>query len=123
MRARNRMLRDHPMFRKRRQRKWHRTGEFTEYGFDVFGYLRDGLAFPGFIDTLIPFVESRGLGVGGFEDGTGGVDMTVTRLGRGSVTDDDVRAVVRFLEGFKATALLVVTKPYDVKWRAHDARV
>lgn len=114
-RTRTRMLPGQPMFRKRRQRKSHRTGEFTELGFDVFGYLQSD--FGGFLDMLIPFVEARGLIVGGLvNERTGEVDLTVMRPDRGSATEEDVGAMAGFLAGQQQSRPLLVSHAYDVNW-------
>lgn len=59
----------------KRQRKKNRTGEFTEYGFEVEATLHDPADFDAVIwDDFIPFVEELNLGFGG---GVGPEDLRV----------------------------------------------
>ncbi|MET0344494.1 MAG: 50S ribosome-binding protein YggL, partial [Polyangiales bacterium] len=78
----------------------------------------DRAAFEAFLDRLVDFVESRGLGFGG-----GPVDGHfrgfVSRYGRGSATDDDRAAFTAFLEGDPAIARHDVHALRDA-WHGHD---
>ena len=80
----------------RRQQKKLRLGPFQELGFEVSVTYKEELDLPlhqqrsaAFWDALIPFVESRQLAVGGSED-----QFFVTHFGRGTVTEDDAKAVI-----------------------------
>ena len=84
----------------RRLRKKKRVGEFKELGFELRGDLRPALAgaeleLDAFVDRLIDVVEKRKLAFGG----SARLDGFVTRMGRGSATEDDRAALAAFLEG------------------------
>lgn len=82
---------------RKRLRKKKRLGEFQELGFEVRTTLRPGLSeteIDAFLDRVIAFVESRGLGYGG-----GDTSAFVSYLGRGSVTEQDREAFSAFLAG------------------------
>lgn len=65
----------------KRQRKKNRTGEFTEYGFEVEVTLHDSSDFDTVIwNDFIPFVEKLNLGFGG------GLEPGATPLVTGFVT-------------------------------------
>jgi uncharacterized protein YggL (DUF469 family) len=106
-----------PTLRTRRRRKARRTGEFTEWGFDVRATLVDATTatFGAVIDGLVPVVEARGIGVGG-----GGCDERVrlfaTRLGRGSATDADRAAVRAHLAADPRVVAVDVGPLVDAVW-------
>jgi uncharacterized protein YggL (DUF469 family) len=85
-----------------RQRKKQRVGEFQELSFEadvVFRAPMQGEPYDDFLAALSGFLESRGLLAGGFGgamplEGTGGI---VARADRGSVSEDDAKAVVEWL--------------------------
>ena len=85
----------------KRLRKKKRVGEFKELGFELLGDLRPGLAgadLDPFVNRLVDVVEARKLGFGG---GAGRDDKLagfVTRMGRGSATEDRA-ALAAFLAG------------------------
>jgi uncharacterized protein YggL (DUF469 family) len=85
----------------RRLRKKKRTGEFREFGFELVADLRSGITddeFEVLIDRLISAVEGRQLGFGGGGGRDGKLEGFITRLGRGSATDEDRAAIAAFLE-------------------------
>jgi hypothetical protein len=87
---------------KRRLRKKKRLGEFKELGFEVRGDLRPGLVsadLDAFVDRLIDVIEARQLAFGGGAGRDDKLDGFVTRMGRGSATEDDRAALAAFLEG------------------------
>lgn len=86
----------------KRLRKKKRVGEFKELGFELRGDLRPGLAdadLDTFIDRLIEVVEARKPAFGGSAGRDDKLDGFVTRMGRGSATEDDLVALTAFLEG------------------------
>ena len=86
----------------KRLRKKKRVGEFKKLGFELRGDLRPGLAgadMDAFIDRLIDVVEARKLGFGGGAGRNDKLDGFVTRMGRGSATEDDRAALAAFLVG------------------------
>jgi uncharacterized protein len=85
----------------RRLRKKKRVGEFKELGFELRTNLRPGLTgveLDAFVDRLIDVVEARKLGFGGGA-GRDRLDGVVTRIGRGSATENDRAALAAFLAG------------------------
>ena len=82
---------------KRKRKKFH-VGEYTEYGFSIGADVKLDNQSPEadqFCDDLIDFVEGRGCGVGG---GIGSkVSVFCTRIERGSCTDEDREAVIKWL--------------------------
>ena len=85
----------------KRLRKKKHVGEFKELGFDLLGELRPGTSddvVDAFVGRLVRAVEARKLGFGG-----GGRDGKfvgfVTRMGRGSASEDDRTALGAFLAG------------------------
>lgn len=86
----------------KRLRKKKRVGEFKELGFELLGDLRPGLAgadLDAFVDRLIDVVEARKLGFGGGAGRDDKLDGFVTRMGRGSATEEDRAALAAFLAG------------------------
>jgi uncharacterized protein YggL (DUF469 family) len=86
----------------KRLRKKKRVGEFKELGFGVLGDLRPGTSddeIDAFVDRLIVVVEARKLGFGGGGGRDGKFEGFVTRMGRGSATEDDRTALAAFLAG------------------------
>ncbi len=84
----------------KRLRKKKRVGEFKELGFELLGYLRPGISdrdIDAFVDRLIVVVEARKLGFGGGGGRHGKFEGFVTRIGRGSATEDDRTALAAFL--------------------------
>lgn len=87
---------------KKRLRKKKRVGEFKELGFELLGDLRPGISndsIDAFVDRLIVVVEARKLGFGGGGGRDGKFAGFVTRIGRGSATEDDRTALAAFLAG------------------------
>jgi uncharacterized protein YggL (DUF469 family) len=82
---------------RRRLRKKKRLGEFREFGFEVRLWLSPDADYETFWDRLIDAVETRRLGFGG----GGGTDCQgfISRLGRGSATDEDRDELGRFFAG------------------------
>lgn len=96
---RSRMLPNQPMFRRRRQRKARRTGEFTELAFEITAQLQSDprKTRETMLWDVTAFAESCRLAV------VGGADLFsaylfVSRLGRGTVTEEDREAVWAFLK-------------------------
>ena len=86
----------------KRLRKKKRVGEFKELGFELLGDLRPGISdddIEAFIDRLIVVVEARELGFGGGAWRDHKLEGFVTRMGRGSATEDDRTALAAFLAG------------------------
>jgi uncharacterized protein YggL (DUF469 family) len=86
----------------KRLRKKKRVGEFKELGFELLGDLRPGICdddIDAFVDRLIVVVEARKLGFGGGGGRDGKFEGFVTRMGRGSATEDDRTALAAFLAG------------------------
>jgi len=86
----------------KRLRKKKRVGEFKELGFELLGELRPGTSdddVDAFVDRLIVAVEARRLGFGGGGGRDGKFEGFVTRMGRGSATEDDRTALAAFLAG------------------------
>lgn len=86
----------------KRLRKKKRVGEFKELGFELRGDLCPGLAgadLDAFVDRLIDVVEARKLAFGGGAGRDDKLDGFVTRMGRGSATEDDRAAIIAFLAG------------------------
>lgn len=86
----------------KRLRKKKRVGEFKDLGFEVLGELRPGTSdddVDAFVDRLIVAVEARKLGFGGGGRRDGKFEGFVTRMGRGSATEDDRTALAAFLAG------------------------
>jgi uncharacterized protein YggL (DUF469 family) len=86
----------------RRLRKKKRVGEFKELGFELQDDLRPGISgehVEAFIDRLIDVVEARQLAFGGGAGRDCKLDGFVTRMGRGSATEEDRAALAAFLEG------------------------
>ena len=89
---------------KRRLRKKKHLGEFQELGFDVSAKLRpdlDTAAHDALLDRLMAMTGARQLGF------TGGGNYTelegfVSRLVRGSTSEEDRQAVAAFLDGDEA---------------------
>ncbi|MFP2961779.1 50S ribosome-binding protein YggL [Myxococcus sp. 1LA] len=80
----------------KRLRKKKRGGEFKELGFELLGDLRPGISdvdIDAFVDRLIVVVEARKLGFGGGGGRDGKFEGFVTRIGRGSATEDDRASV------------------------------
>jgi uncharacterized protein YggL (DUF469 family) len=89
----------------KRLRKKKRVGEFKELRFELFGDLRTGISdddIDPFVDRLIDVVESRKLGFGGGGGRDGKFEGFVTRMGRGSATEDDRAVLAAFLAGDEA---------------------
>jgi hypothetical protein len=86
---------------RKRLRKKKRVGEFKQLGFELFADVRPNAseAIEAFVDRLIIAVEARRLGVGGGGGRDGKFEGFVTRLGRGSATEDDRAALATFLKG------------------------
>lgn len=86
----------------KRLRKKKRAFEFKELGFELLGDLRPALAgaeLDAFVDRLIDVVEKRKLAFGGGAGRDDKFDGFLTRMGRGSATEDDRAALTAFLEG------------------------
>ena len=86
----------------KRLRKKRRVGEFKELGFELLGELRPGTSdddVEAFVDRLIVAVEARKLGFGGGGGRDGKFEGFVTRMGRGSATEEDRTALDAFLAG------------------------
>ncbi len=86
----------------KRLRKKKRVGEFKELGFELLGDLRPSTSdddIDAFVDRLIVVVEARKLGFGGAGGRDGKLEGFVTRMGRGSATEDDRIALTAFLAG------------------------
>ena len=84
----------------KRLRKKKRVGEFKELGFELRAGLRPGLVgveLDAFLDRLIDVVEARKLGFGGGAGRDDEIDGVVTRMGRGSATEDDRAALAAFV--------------------------
>lgn len=89
----------------KRLRKKKRVGEFKELGFELHGDLQPGLAradLEAFVDRLIDVVEARKLAFGGGAVRDDKLDGFVTRMGRGSATEEDCAALAAFLAGDEA---------------------
>jgi uncharacterized protein YggL (DUF469 family) len=81
-----------PAHRRRRFRKKHRVGEYTEYGFEVRAAIDPGRNDP-FWDAFIGFADANVFEVGGGGP-SGGVTIFVTRPGRRrSATEADRRLI------------------------------
>lgn len=96
-----------PVAMNKRLRKKKRVGEFQELGFELRGDLRPGISdgdIEAFVDRLIAVVEPRRLAFGGGGGRDGKFEGFVTRLGRGSATEEDRAALAVFLEGDAAVA-------------------
>lgn len=86
----------------KRLRKKKRVGEFKELGFELAADLRPGIAgdeSEALLDRLIDVVEARRLGFGGGAGRDDKLEGFVTRMGRGSATEDDRAALAAFLAG------------------------
>jgi uncharacterized protein YggL (DUF469 family) len=84
----------------KRLRKKKRVGEFMERGFALRGELRRGLVGPAldaFVDRLLEVIEDRELAFGGGA-GRDRLEGFVTRMRRGSASEDDRAALAAFLE-------------------------
>lgn len=86
----------------KRLRKKKRADEFKGLGLELRADLRPGLIgfeLDAFVDRLVDVVEARKLGFGGGAGRDDKLDGVVTRLGRGSATEDDRTALAAFLAG------------------------
>ncbi|MBZ4417867.1 YggL family protein [Myxococcus sp. RHSTA-1-4] len=86
----------------KRLRKKKRGGEFKELGFELFGDLRPDVSdddIEAFVDRLIVVVEARKLAFGGGGGRDEKFEGFVTRMGRGSATEDDRTVLAAFLAG------------------------
>jgi uncharacterized protein YggL (DUF469 family) len=86
----------------RRLRKKKRMGEFKEFGFGLLCDLRPGLSIDdidALVDRLIVVVEARKLGFGGSCGCDDKLEGFVTRMGRGSASEDERTALAAFLAG------------------------
>ncbi len=107
----------------KRLRKKKRVGEFTELGFEIYGYWRDDAppdaAFDAFIDMMITAAEARGLGFGG-----GGVDPFSFSFAkhRGSATQDDIALFVGLVRDCPLVRAAGATPLHD-RWRCSEERM
>jgi hypothetical protein len=86
----------------KRLRKKKRVREFKELGFELLGDLRPGISnddIEAFVDRLIDIVAKRKLAFGGGAGRDDKLDGFVTRIGRGSATEDDRAALAAFFTG------------------------
>lgn len=106
----------------KRLRKKKRVGEFKELGFGLLGDLRPGTSdddIDAFVDRLIVVVEARKLGFGGGGGRDGKFEGFVTRMARGSATEDDRAAISAFLASDPAVILHEVRELRDA-WYGWD---
>lgn len=103
---------------KKRLRKKLRKGEFAEYGFDLTVRLRPEADDDAWLDTLIAYVEARGLGVGGST--TNGFFVAALDGRRRKVTEDDRAEMAHWLNGESALQTFAVGRLQDAWWGKVD---
>ena len=107
--------------RSRRLRKKLHIGEFKEEGFEVNFRFKVGLTHEEQLETLMKFIteaiESRNLLFGGGENGY------ITKVGRGSTTEEDRKAVGSWLASCTSIEQVQVRENEDAwyGWAAGDA--
>lgn len=92
---------------RRRLRKKKHLGEFKVLGFGLRANFRSGITgdeIEAFVDRLIDVVEARGICFGGGPGRGELFQAHVGRLGRGSTTEEDRRALGEYLAGDQAIA-------------------
>lgn len=86
---------------RRRLRKKKCLGEFKELGFSVVADLKPGLStadLNAFLDRWIDAIEAHGLAFGGGCGRGDALEGFVTRMARGSPSENDRQALIRFLD-------------------------